>query len=203
MSGLFLVVIVAGWRWPLLGFFIPLCMLLGMGIALFRGRKWCDWYCPRGSFYDTLGRSISPEKEIPRMIKGMPLRIGVLAALMVVMAAQLVKRWPDPAGIGMFFVMLLTITTTLGILLALFLHQRAWCFLCPIGTLSHLIGRSRKLLMIDSGLCTECGLCHKVCPVQVKPSAYKKKGVKAVKDGDCLVCGLCAAACPAKALHPQ
>jgi len=32
MGIVFLVVIIGGWKYPLLGYFIPLCMLLGMGI---------------------------------------------------------------------------------------------------------------------------------------------------------------------------
>ena len=40
--------VIAGWRYPVLGYFLPLCMMTGMGIALFKGRYWCDWLCPRG-----------------------------------------------------------------------------------------------------------------------------------------------------------
>jgi hypothetical protein len=50
MAIIFLIILIGGWRYSLLGYFIPLCMLLGMGIGLFKGRKWCDWFCPRGSF---------------------------------------------------------------------------------------------------------------------------------------------------------
>jgi len=60
VTPLFLLILFGGWKYPFLGFFIPLCMLLGIG--LFRGRKWCDWYCPRGSFYDTLGKAGSGDK---------------------------------------------------------------------------------------------------------------------------------------------
>lgn len=36
---IFLVVLGAGWLYPLVGYFIPLCMLLGIGLAAFRGRS--------------------------------------------------------------------------------------------------------------------------------------------------------------------
>lgn len=35
---IFLVILISGWQYPLLGYFIPLCMLLGIGLGLFRGR---------------------------------------------------------------------------------------------------------------------------------------------------------------------
>ncbi len=197
---IFLIILIGGWRYPLLGYFIPLCMLLGMGIGFFRGRKWCDWFCPRGSFFDSMIKPISSKREIPKFFKGLPLRIGFLSFLMLMMTIQLIKRWPDPYKIGMFFVMLLTITTILGIILALIFHQRTWCCFCPIGSMANWVGRKRLLLKIDSNLCTECKLCYKVCPIQVCPFKFKKDSIEVVKDGDCLRCGLCVAACPKKAL---
>jgi len=200
MSGLFLVVIAGGWRYPLLGYFIPMCMLLGVGIGFFKGRKWCDWFCPRGSFFDTLIKPISHKKKIPEFFKGLPLRVGMLSFLMLMMTLQIIKRWPDPYRIGMFFVMLLTVTTILGVILALFFHQRAWCCFCPIGSMANWLGKRKYALRIDSKLCTECNLCYKVCPIQVAPFKFKKNEVELVKDGDCLKCKLCVMACPKKAL---
>lgn len=200
MAVVFLVIVIGGWWWPLLGYFIPLCMLLGMGIGFFKGRKWCDWYCPRGSFADTLMKSISPKKEIPKFFKGLPLRIGMLSFLMLMMTVQIIKRWPNPYKIGMFFVIMLTATTILGIILALIFHQRTWCCFCPIGSMANWVGRKRYLLKLNSDLCEECKLCFKVCPIQIKPYLFKNKGIQIIKDGDCLKCRLCIISCPKKAL---
>ena len=201
MAGIFLAVLIGGWFWPLLGYFIPLCMLLGIGIGVWRGRKWCDWYCPRGSFFDSLIKPISPKKEISLFFKGLPLRIGMLSFLMLMMTIQIIKRWPDPYKIGMFFVILLTVTTIVGLILALIFHQRTWCCFCPIGSMASWIGRRRYPLKIDFNLCTECELCYKACPIQVAPFKFKKDGLELVKDGDCLKCGLCVSTCPKKALN--
>ena len=207
----FLIILIGGWRSPLLGYFIPLCMLLGMAIGLFRGRKWCDWYCPRGSFFDSMIKPISPKKEIPKFFKGLPLRIGFLSFLMLMMTIQLIKRWPDPYKIGMFFVILFTITTILGVILAVAFHQRMWCCFCPIGSMASWVGRRKYPLKIDSQLCTECKLCYEACPIQVAPytfsrqsgipqNAGKSEGIKIVDDSDCLKCTLCVRSCPKKAL---
>lgn len=200
MAIIFLVIIIGGWHYPLLGYFIPLCIFLGIGIALFKGRLWCDWFCPRGSFFDSLIKPISPQKKIPGFFRGLPLRVGIISFLMAMMLIQLIKRWPNPYEIGKFFVVLLTVTTIFGLILALFFHQRTWCYLCPIGTMANWVGRKRRSLMIDSKLCAECELCYKICPIQIAPYKFKKDDVKTVKDGDCLKCGLCVSACPKKAL---
>ncbi len=200
MSVLFIAIITMGWRYPLLGYFIPLCMVLGIGIGLARGRKWCDWFCPRGSFYDVLIKSISPKKEIPDLFKKILFRIGILIILMSVMTINLILRWPDPDKIGRFFVMLLTVTTVLGVGLAVFFHQRCWCYLCPIGTLINLTGGNKYHLKLNSKLCIDCKNCSKACPVQIAPYKYKKQDVEIVKEADCLKCNLCIAICPKNAL---
>ncbi|MFA6216767.1 MAG: 4Fe-4S binding protein [Candidatus Omnitrophota bacterium] len=201
-SGLFILVLVGGWFFPLLGFFIPLCMVLGVSIAFFQGRKWCDWYCPRGSFWDYMIKPLSPHKAIPAFFKNMFVRLSILAFLMGLMAWQIISRWPDPYKIGKFFAMMLTITTAAGIVLALIYHQRLWCYVCPIGTLSNLAGKDKKPLKIKSHLCVECKQCFKVCPMQIKAYSYKKdESVIDVKDGDCLKCESCVYACPRKALY--
>src|SRR3972149_586733 len=200
MGVVFLFVLVGGWFYPLLGYFIPLCMLLGISIGLFKGRKWCDWFCPRGSFFDAFIKRVSPNKKIPFFFKGLPLRIGTLSFLMTMMLIQIIKRWPDPYKIGMFFVILLTITTVLGIFLAIVFHQRTWCYFCPIGSMANWIGKRKYPLKIDSQLCTECKLCYKVSPIQIAPFTFKKADVEIIKDSDCLKCNLCILACPKKAL---
>ncbi len=201
MGMAFLLILGLGWRWSLLGFFIPLCMLLGIGIGLVRGRKWCDWLCPRGSFYDALIAPISPSRPIPKVFKGLPLRLFFMALLMAMMTVQLIRRWPDPYAIGAFFVMLLTVTTVFGIVLAVTVHQRAWCCVCPIGTMANWAGRWKHPLRIDSERCTECNACRKVCPMDIAPLGFKRNALELVRDADCLKCGLCVAVCPVNALH--
>lgn len=196
----FLIILIGGWKYPLLGYFIPLCMLLGIGIGLFKGRKWCDWFCPRGSFFDAMIKPISHKKKIPQFFKALPLRIGMLSFLMFMMTIQIIKRWPDPYKTGMFFVILLTVTTILGIILALIFHQRIWCCFCPIGSMANWVGRKKYPLKINSKLCTECKLCYEVCPIQVSPFTFKSQGIQPIKDGDCLKCNLCILSCPKKAL---
>ena len=195
----FIGLLAAGWAFPLIGYFIPLCMLLGIGVALFRGRTWCNWLCPRGSFADVLLKKVSPGRKIPEAFRSLCVRMGVITFLMAMLAYQIVRLWPDPYAIGGFFVLLLSITTGVGVLLGLSLHQRTWCYVCPIGTMSSWVGAKRRPLAITRGSCTTCKLCAQVCPMQLAPHELKDADCMSYR-GDCLKCGLCVEGCPKGAL---
>ena len=195
----FLGLLAAGWVLPLIGYFIPLCMLLGIGVAVFRGRTWCNWLCPRGSFADALLKKVSPGRKIPEAFRSFPLRIGVITFLMVMLVYQIVRLWPDPYAIGGFFVLLLSVTTGVGLLLGLSLHQRTWCYVCPIGTMSSWVGAKRRPLATTRERCTTCKLCAQVCPMQLAPHEMKDAD-RMLHQGDCLKCELCVESCPKGAL---
>ncbi len=95
--------------------------------------------------------------------------------------------------------LLLSVTTGVGLFLGLSLHQRTWCYVCPIGTMSSWVGAKRRPLVMEKESCTECGLCAKLCPMQLVPHELKHAGHMSYR-GDCLKCGLCIEACPQNAL---
>jgi len=76
LLALFMVtVILFGWKFPLLGFAVPVAMLTGMTGGFFRGRYVCGNICPRGSFYDTLF-SFFPEAVLFRPLSIPPSSVG-------------------------------------------------------------------------------------------------------------------------------
>ncbi len=194
-------ILTMGWRYPVLGYFIPLCMVAGAGVAIFRGRYWCDWLCPRGSAWDFLLSRISLRKKLPPIFRNMKFRIFIMTVLMAVLAIQLPRFWPSINGMGQVFVVMLTITTTLGVILGILTHQRNWCAYCPIGTLGNWLGRGKYPLTIDAK-CNVCRKCDQVCPIQIDRWQYRPQPgqVAIVPEWDCLKCGLCVEACPQKAL---
>jgi polyferredoxin len=202
LGAAFLPLLAAGWRYPLIGYFIPVCMVLALGVAAFQGRKWCDWLCPRGSFEDAFLARFSPQRRIPGVFRRTPLRVGVMALLLGTLTFQIVRLWPDPWAIGGFFVLLLSITTGVGVVLGLFLQQRTWCYLCPIGTMSQWLGKNRRPLVMAPERCAGCSLCARNCPMQLAPESLKELPAMA-QGGDCLKCRLCVAACPTAALAFQ
>jgi ferredoxin-type protein NapH len=198
----FLLLLGAGWLYPLIGYFIPGCMLLGIGLAAFQGRSWCNWLCPRGSFEDAWLAKISRGRRIPPVFRSTAMRLGVMAFLMGMLTWQIVRLWPDPWAIGGFFVLLLSITTAVGLILGVGFHQRTWCHLCPIGTMSNWVGKSRRPLIMTAEKCTHCHLCAQNCPMQLSPEELTEKSAMHNR-GDCLKCSLCVESCPKAALTFQ
>jgi len=194
-------ILIAGWWFPILGYFIPLCMVAGVGIALFKGRYWCDWLCPRGSSFDLLLGRVSLKRKIPTLFRDTKFRILVMAVLMTVLATQLPRLWPSVNGMGRVFVIMLSLTTMVGVILGTLTHHRNWCTYCPVGTLGNWLGRGKCPLTINSK-CNECTKCDTVCPIQVNRWQYRPEQGEAavIPEWDCLKCGLCVEACPQKAL---
>jgi len=190
------IVIIGGWLYPPLGFSLLICMFGAIGIALYNGRAWCDWMCPRGSFYDLFLDRLSRKLPIPSIFKTNWFRTAVLSLLMAALGTQIYYAWGDSYGIGRAFVLVLTITTSAGIVLGAVFKPRTWCQICPMGTLGNWLSRDKKPLYVSES-CKDCKLCAKVCPMQLKP--YDSKA-GLMTDGDCIKCSSCIAVCPVKAL---
>ena len=189
-------VIIGAWIYPPLGFSLLICMVGAVGIAMYNGRAWCDWMCPRGSFYDLFLDKLSRKMSIPKLFKTNWFRTVILSLLMGSLGIQIYYAWGDAYGIGMAFVLVLTITTTAGIILGAIYKPRAWCQICPMGTLGNWLSRKKNPLHVSED-CKDCKLCTKVCSMQLKP--YESKA-GAMTDGDCIKCSSCVSACPVNAL---
>jgi len=191
------VVVIGGWFYPPLGFFLLICMIGAVGLAFHKGRSWCDWMCPRGSFYDLFLQKISRNTTIPSFMKSKWFRTSVLFGLLSSLGIQVYNAWGNPDAVGLAFVRVLTITTTAGIVLGAVFHQRAWCHICPMGTLGNWISGGKNPLHVNEQ-CKDCKLCSKVCPMQLKPYEHK---AGTMADDDCIKCNSCVTACPIKAIE--
>lgn len=197
-TGIMLVlVIMGGWLYPPLGYFVLICMFGAMGIGAFKGRNWCDWMCPRGSFWDRYLSKISRKIKIPVFFRSVYFRSLWLGILMTVLTVNLVPVWGNYYKMGRPFIVLLTVTTLVGLILGVIYNHRIWCMFCPMGTMASWLGKNRLPLYV-SGSCINCGTCAKVCRMQINPGQYKERGV--MKNGDCLKCSYCVEACPKHAL---
>ncbi|KAF1085127.1 putative electron transport protein YccM [Sporotomaculum syntrophicum] len=190
-------VAIGGWFYPLLGFLLLGCMLGAVGVSFFRGRNWCDWMCPRGAFLDLFLGPISRKITIPSFFKQAAVRIFMLLLIFTVLGVQFYLAWGDLQAMGLALVRVLTVTTVAGILLGWSIHPRTWCHICPMGTVAHWIARRQKTLQTGSS-CISCGICAKVCPMQLNPNELDKENSD--EYSDCLRCNSCVNSCPQKAL---
>ncbi|MDR1993067.1 MAG: 4Fe-4S binding protein [Nitrososphaerota archaeon] len=87
---------------------------------------------------------------------------------------------------------------TLG---ASFKVRRFWCRFCPTGISFAAINRVKRFRVLpflglskDGEKCTKCGICKRVCPVQVT-EIYEKKTGK-IATSMCVLCLRCVEMCP-------
>lgn len=193
-----LFLMIGGWFYPPIGYFLLLCMVMSMGIGAIKGRHWCDWMCPRGSFWDSYLSRFSRKLEVPGFFRSIKFRLLWLGILMTVLIVNLTPLWGDYYKMGKPFVMILTVTTAVGLLMGVIYHQRIWCMFCPMGTMANWLGRWKMPLHITSS-CNQCGTCKKVCRMQIYPGSYRDAGI--VRHGDCLKCSYCVEKCPKQALN--
>lgn len=190
-------VIVAGYFWPYLGYIAIGFMALLFALVRFRGRYYCGWICPLGAFYDRVLAPVSRKKPMLPLFKQAWFKWLIFVLMLGLLATRLVLSGGDPEIIGATFVMMWTISTGFAVALGLLWKPRSWCSFCPMGTMQGLLAPKVRRIQV-SEKCRQCGLCQKVCPVEINPGAFRDGGV--VTDKDCLRCQNCVAACPHKAL---
>ncbi|MCK4249367.1 MAG: 4Fe-4S binding protein, partial [Candidatus Omnitrophica bacterium] len=117
------------------------------------------------------------------------------------MGAMIYRISLDPASVvhwGRVFWIMCVATTSLGLVLAIFLHQRSWCSFCPVGSVQNVLGGGKGQLKIDKDKCIECKRCEKACTLNLPIVRYKNTGIMSHRD--CLKCSECIAVCPEQAL---
>ncbi|MFA5161094.1 MAG: 4Fe-4S binding protein [Elusimicrobiales bacterium] len=192
LIAVFCVVVLAGWKYPLLGYVASAVMLAGLAGGFIGGRYVCGNICPRGAFLDKAGALVSPRKPLPDIAADMRLRWGIFALLMGFMAFRL---WQGPLTVrhtGLIFWQMCVITSAIALVLAAAWRPRTWCALCPMGTVQRAAGGGSRVPQIDKAACVSCGLCEKACPLELPlVSVPGKRSMK-----DCIQCGACAKSCP-------
>ncbi len=191
LGSLVVIVSIGGLFYPYLGYFLLLVFVTLLAIAPFMGRWFCGNLCPRGAFNDTWLPKLSAKKKIPRSFRSMYIRIPVFILLMGFMVFRLLQAQGAAERIGMVFVSMCLVTTSIAVIFGTIWSPRAWCSFCPMGTVQAFLGRGRHQLKVDSDKCVSCSLCDKACPMQLcaRESSH-----------DCIKCRRCVAACPKDAL---
>lgn len=82
-----------------------------------------------------------------------------------------------------------------------FFTKRFWCHFCPTGSSLAIVNRFRgfkwsPILYINKNeeKCNDCGVCERVCPMQVNELCEEKNGK--INNSMCILCVSCVESCP-------
>ena len=167
------------------------------------GRLWCGWACWTVMVLDLLPFT-RPAVRLPKKYEAIRylhagLSVGTVAVLVFVFGYK--GGITGMSGITWFVVGNL-FYYGLGIGLAYALKDnRAFCkYVCPVSTILKLTTRFSLLkIRTDANLCTDCGACAKICPMNINIPAYTKDNTR-VLSTECTLCQTCISACAQDAL---
>ncbi len=193
-----LVVLALGWKYPLLGFWVMVVMMVGILGGIVKGRWVCGNLCPRGSIFDRLLGDFSRNRPMPAVIRRFGLRWILWPAMFGFMIWYLSLDVTNINQWGRAMWIMCAVTTTIGLVFGLVYNARMWCVICPIGNLAYATGGSKSALSICESQCRHCTTCEKKCPMQVQVTDYRKEGL--IVDSRCIQCGVCSDYCPVRAI---
>lgn len=141
LSILFILLVAAGGAfYPLVGLFVPGLILLALS-SNFVSRRWfCRSACPNGRALSTGLGAISRRAVLPRKLRSPGVR-QALCAFMLFCLVNLLLRFGGPieAAARVFWAVYL-VSIGISIPMGIYFRPRAWCAICPMGTLQSTIG---------------------------------------------------------------
>lgn len=192
-------------------------------VGALMGRLVCGWLCPFGLIQDLLHKIPFPKKiktfrgdKLLRKLKYVLLVVFVILMPMFIVdfmgqGAPYFCKLLCPVGMLEGGIPLVAANSTLqnaigwlyawkgfllaAIILLSILIYRPFCkYMCPLGAIYGLFNpASVYRYQVDGDKCVHCGICSKVCKMQVDP-------VQNANSTECIRCGLCKASCPTGAI---
>ena len=191
-----------------------------LAIGLFLGRFVCAFLCPFGLLQELLYKIPLRKFKLPKWSRWVKYVMLLLFVLILPATSSLPSGAGKPdfceyvcpvgtveAGIPLVLSNS-TLSSALGalfwwklflalaILFACVFTCRFFCkVLCPLGAIYGLLNKiSFYHVDVEGKKCSSCGMCGKVCPMDVNP-------VKNPRSSECILCGRCAWECPEKAIR--
>lgn len=135
---------VAGFFWPLAGLAVPVLIVVALGFNAFSRRSFCAGVCPNGRALSAVFPKVSRGASLPSEMRS-PLARSALCAFGLFCVINLLSRTGgELALVGRVFWLIYTVSIGLSAVIAFFWKPRAWCAVCPMGTLQDTVGSRRR-----------------------------------------------------------
>ena len=167
-------------------------------------RGWCGWACWTAMILDLLPFRHNKAGRLPEQWGQLRyLHFALSLGLVLILWFVFGYRVQEQSLSELYWLAIGNLLYyALGIALACLLRDnRAFCkYACPIPTLQKLPARYALLKIdTDAGKCNQCGICTRVCPMDIRVADYAKNGQR-VLSTECILCMECISACPQDAL---
>lgn len=187
--------------------FLGAALLVAVIYFVTGGRSFCGWVCPVYLITEMADRLRHRLGSGHRSLPLSGIRWMLAAALMISLATSLpVFEVLSPIGVVSRAIMfnawqpLLLLLAIMAV--ELLVARRLWCrSLCPVGGFHSLFGRFSPVRVgFSRQLCTDCGECSRVCPVEEALEPALRGDARQIRSGDCTRCGACIDVCKPGAL---
>ena len=136
-----LAIVIGSFFWPLLGLSVPLLLLAAVISNFVKPRWFCAKACPRAHTLGGFLPSLSRYRALPAFLYSGAVRTMLCAFVLVCAVGQTSRLRSNIPALGLFFWAVCVITLAAAVALGIFYKPRAWCALCPVGTLQDTLRR--------------------------------------------------------------
>lgn len=162
-------------------------------------RGWCGWACWTVMILDLLPWKRSKNGRLPYWggLRYVIFIVSFIVAYIFIFVLSGDSIIANTTTALQWFIAGNVIYYVVGIASAAFLKDnRAFCkYLCPLTVLLKAFSRfSFMKIKVDDDGCDECGVCEKMCPMDIKILEYKKAGQR-VLSTECILCIQCINSC--------
>ena len=129
---------------PVLGFAVALLLLIALAMNLFKRRSFCSSVCPRGAALGFVFSRVSRRRPLPAFLRTDGMRKALCGFMMFCVVGSTFRLRGDLGALGGFFWGLCLISLSGGVALGALFKPRAWCAVCPMGTLQDTTAIKRR-----------------------------------------------------------
>jgi len=126
---------------PEVGLVLAALMVTAVVMTLVKPRSFCSGVCPRGRALGFVMQKNAKRKALPPFMRSTGFRRLLCGSTMVFVIGNLARARGSIHNIGSVFWVLCILSLSAGLVLGFFFKPRAWCAVCPMGTLQDTISR--------------------------------------------------------------